>query len=150
MLLDNNGVGDFLLPRGIGRPPFTDIETLAGDVSNIVVRVRTDDGQIVVKQSLETLAVADWWTAPTRRAITEAKVVDLLGSVTPERVPGSSTRTRFSTPSSWHRLRQAGLLEDRADDGEGRPVCRQHAGRCPGDVARADLATMRAARPRVR
>lgn len=108
MLLDHDAVGDYLLSRGVGRPPFTDIETLAGGVSNIVVRVRPDEGQLVVKQSLETLAVPDRWTAPTRRAITEARIMALLGSVTPGRLPAvidqdedQHTIVMTSAPAGW-------------------------------------------------
>src|SRR5919107_1522944 len=87
VLLDRDGVGEYLLSRGVGRPPYTDAETLAGGGRNVVVRVGAEGRLLVVKQSLETLAVADPWTAPTSRAITEAKVMELLCSVTPGRLP---------------------------------------------------------------
>jgi aminoglycoside phosphotransferase (APT) family kinase protein len=108
VLLDRDSVGRYLLSRGVGQPPYTDAETLAGGVSNIVVRVRTEGRLVVVKQSLETLAVADRWTAPTSRVITEAKVMALLGSVTPGRVPGILDRDEVqhtvvmeSAPTGW-------------------------------------------------
>jgi len=108
MLLDQQSVGDYLLSRGIGQAPYTDAETLAGGVSNIVVRVKTGGRHLVVKQSLETLAVADRWTAPTSRVITEAKVMALLGSVTPGRVPdiidqddARHTIVMRSAPDGW-------------------------------------------------
>jgi aminoglycoside phosphotransferase (APT) family kinase protein len=108
MLLNQDRVGDYLLSRRIGHAPYTDARTLAGGVSNIVVRVKTDGRHLVVKQSLETLAVADRWIAPTRRAITEAKVMALLGSVTPKHVPGlidqdevQHTIVMQSAPGDW-------------------------------------------------
>lgn len=79
---------DFLASRGIrvqGRPVVT---PLTGGVSGTVLLIEDGDHRLVVKQALEQLLVEAEWFATPERALTEAAAVELLHSLTPDRVPG--------------------------------------------------------------
>lgn len=84
-LLDETAVVRVLSELGLepaGRP-----SALAGGVSNRVFRASTAAGDVVVKQSLERLKVADEWLAPRERIAAEAAAMELYHSLLPERTP---------------------------------------------------------------
>lgn len=85
-MLDEATVVPYLAGRGLVDGDAR-AETLAGGVSNIVLAVSDGAQQLVVKQSLPRLNVADEWTAPTSRVITEVNALDLAGRITPGLVP---------------------------------------------------------------
>lgn len=59
------------------------IRTLAGGVSNIVLRATTDQDDIVIKQALPRLNVADEWHAKLERLHTEVACLRLLADILP-------------------------------------------------------------------
>lgn len=63
------------------------VEELSGGVSNVVLAVRNNDIDVVLKQALAELKVATKWAADQRRAIVEARAVQLYNSISPNRVP---------------------------------------------------------------
>lgn len=62
-------------------------EILTGGVSNAVFAVTTDTQALILKQALPELKVATLWKADQRRAIVEAKALELFHTVTPNYVP---------------------------------------------------------------
>lgn len=87
-LLTTAGVGDYLAGRGLVEPgtPVRARE-LGGGVSNVVIAASAGDRQLVVKQALARLRVADEWLAPTHRAVTEVAALRWAAALTPEHVP---------------------------------------------------------------
>ena len=85
-LLDETSVVSYLQSRGLisGK---AEVETLTGGVSCVVIAVKTKDQNLVLKQALPELKVATLWQADQRRAIVEAKAMELLHSITPLSVP---------------------------------------------------------------
>ena len=78
----------FLLASGIAK----DLdrvywEPLSGGVSSDVIAVWGPDFSVVVKRALSKLKVSADWFAPTERIITEAKALQLAGSLIPQTVP---------------------------------------------------------------
>jgi 5-methylthioribose kinase len=63
------------------------IEILTGGVSNTVLAVTTDDRNMVLKQALPELKVAEKWEADQRRAIVEADALRLFHELSPKQVP---------------------------------------------------------------
>lgn len=87
-LLSVQTVGAFLRGRGLIEARATvEATELGGGVSNVVLDVRADGSRFVVKQSLPRLRVADEWLAKRERVLNEAQALDLLGRLTPGRVP---------------------------------------------------------------
>lgn len=108
-LLDVSSVRDYLVGRGlataerIGRA-----RRLSGGVSNVVLRVGTGDDDVIVKQALARLAVADDWYADRGRTQNEAAALRLLGRLSPDRVPAlldddpaRCALTMRAAPQSW-------------------------------------------------
>jgi 5-methylthioribose kinase len=60
---------------------------LGGGVSNIVLAVSTKERELVVKQSLPRLRVAEEWLASQDRVLTEATALELAARLTPGAVP---------------------------------------------------------------
>ena len=85
-LLDENTVVAYLTNRGIISGP-AEVEELTGGVSNVVLAVKSESKDLVLKQALPQLKVAAVWKADQRRAIVEANGMKLLHSITPENVP---------------------------------------------------------------
>ena len=85
-LLDETTVVAYLTNRGIINGPAV-VEELTGGVSNVVLAVKSDSKDLVLKQALPQLKVAAVWKADQRRAIVEANGMKLLHSITPESVP---------------------------------------------------------------
>lgn len=86
-LLDADTVVDYLAGRGLAEPGAR-AEPLGGGVSNVVLAVSSvGSGGVVLKQALPKLRVADEWTAPQSRALTEADALTLAATLTPGWVP---------------------------------------------------------------
>ena len=108
-LLTVASVGDYVRARKL--VPACDslhAEELAGGVSNIVLTVSCGDRRVVVKQALPRLRVPDEWLAKRERAINEASVLRLAGSITPDCVPALldvdrelCALTIAAAPSGW-------------------------------------------------
>ncbi len=87
-VLTTESVGQYLVERGIaGAAGPVSAHSLGGGVSNVVLAVRLGDRQVVVKQSLPRLRVADEWLAKRERVLTEAAALRWAGRVTPGAVP---------------------------------------------------------------
>lgn len=87
-LLNENSVVDFLISHGIIK--FDErvfVEELTGGVSNTVLAINTDAVDLVLKQALPVLKVAQHWEADPRRAVVEANALKLYHSITPNQVP---------------------------------------------------------------
>ncbi len=87
-LLSVDTVGAYMTQRGLV-PPATLIDAVAlgGGVSNVVLAVRAGERQMVVKQSLPHLRVAEEWLAKRERVVTEAAALRWATTVTPGAVP---------------------------------------------------------------
>jgi 5-methylthioribose kinase len=87
-LLNESTVGAYLVSRGLASAGRVGPATrLSGGVSNVVLRVSTENGDVVVKQALSKLAVKDPWYADRSRAQVEAAALHLLGRISPQFVP---------------------------------------------------------------
>lgn len=87
-LLTEVTVIDYLINKGL----FTqneeiEVEVLTGGVSNTVLAITTTTKNLVLKQALPALKVAELWEADPRRAIVEADALELFHSLNPEVVP---------------------------------------------------------------
>ena len=87
-LLTEETVVDYLISKGL----FTseeeiEVEVLTGGVSNTVLAISTSTKNLVLKQALPALKVAELWEADPRRAIVEADALKLFHSLNPEIVP---------------------------------------------------------------
>jgi len=85
-LLDEDSVVPYLESRGLisGK---AEVEVLTGGVSCVVLAVKTKEQNLVLKQALPELKVATLWQADQRRAIVEARAMELLHKITPNSVP---------------------------------------------------------------
>ncbi len=63
------------------------VEVLTGGVSNVVLAISTSNKQLVLKQALAELKVAEKWEADQRRAIVEANAISLFHRLSPRHVP---------------------------------------------------------------
>jgi tRNA A-37 threonylcarbamoyl transferase component Bud32 len=87
-LLDAGSVVGYLVGRGVLREGrAVEVETLGGGVSNVVLGVRGYERDVVVKQALPKLRVAEEWYAPEERSGVEAAALVLAGELTPGVVP---------------------------------------------------------------
>ena len=85
-LLDETTVVPYLRDRGIISGD-VEVEILTGGVSNVVLGIRTSDSDLVLKQALPQLKTKIEWLADQKRAITEARAIKILHSVTPKNIP---------------------------------------------------------------
>jgi len=85
-LLTPSSVLPYLAARGIVGPSAT-VAELSGGVSNVVLRIRDGDIDLILKQSLPRLRVAEEWLAPQERTITEAEAMVLAANVVDDGVP---------------------------------------------------------------
>jgi aminoglycoside phosphotransferase (APT) family kinase protein len=101
-------IGEYLISRGLipGTPLWT--STLTDGVSARVYRVDSPTHHWVVKQAMPELRVAATWFADPRRAITEARALKLLGTLTPSMVPQlidadpeTFSLTMTAAPPTW-------------------------------------------------
>ena len=65
----------------------THVEILTGGVSNTVLSITTENQNLVLKQALPELKVAQKWEADQRRAIVEADALRLFHRISPNVVP---------------------------------------------------------------
>jgi 5-methylthioribose kinase len=87
-LLDEHTVIPYLIEKKVIKENENpQVEVLTGGVSNVVLAVTTNTQKLVLKQALAELKVAEKWQADQRRAITEAKALQLFHSITPGQVP---------------------------------------------------------------
>jgi len=85
-LLNEVSVVPYLQSRGLISGN-AEVEVLTGGVSCVVLAVKTKDQNLVLKQALPELKVATLWQADQRRAIVEARAMELLHKITPDSVP---------------------------------------------------------------
>jgi 5-methylthioribose kinase len=87
-LLTEETVVDYLIDKGLfAQDQDIKVEILTGGVSNTVLAISTTTKQLVLKQALPALKVAELWEADPRRAIVEADALELFHSLNPEIVP---------------------------------------------------------------
>jgi 5-methylthioribose kinase len=87
-LLNEVTVIEYLIDKGLFTAAETiKIEILTGGVSNTVLAISTETQNLVLKQALPELKVAELWEADPRRAIVEADALKLFHSLNPEIVP---------------------------------------------------------------
>ncbi len=145
-LLTVASVGGYLLERGlIGSDETLEATELGGGVSNVVIAVESDAFRGVVKQSLPRLRVADEWLAKRERVLNEAEALELLGRITPSRVPRvidvdeeRLVVTLERAPDGWRDWKKQ-LLAEQIDPSVvaalGQLLAAWHAGTCePGAV----------------
>jgi 5-methylthioribose kinase len=124
-LLTEETVVAYLVQRGVIARDTTaasaKVDALGGGVSNVVLAVRTPERDLVVKQSLPQLRVAEEWLAKQERALTEAAALQLAGQLTPGAAPAvfdvdpeEFTLTIECAPSSWVNWKDE-LLAGQAD-----------------------------------
>ena len=81
-LLTEQTVLTYLIGQGIvGENEPATVEILTGGVSNTVIAVSIPGQNIVIKQALPELKVAEKWEADQRRAIVEADALKLFHSL---------------------------------------------------------------------
>ncbi len=85
-MLDEGSVLPYLRQRGLLTGDAT-VETLTGGVSCIVLAVSNSQVDLVVKQALPELKTKAKWVADQRRAIVEARAMQVYHAVTPDSVP---------------------------------------------------------------
>jgi len=85
-VLDEASVVSYLTERGLLTGDAT-VETLTGGVSCIVLAVSNSQVDLVVKQALPELKTQAKWVADQRRAIVEARAMQVYHSVTADSVP---------------------------------------------------------------
>jgi aminoglycoside phosphotransferase (APT) family kinase protein len=87
-LLQAEEVAGYLASRGLLRPgvPST-VATLGGGVSNAVFAIHSPGKDLVLKQALPRLRVADLWEADPARALREGLALRTLHALTPASVP---------------------------------------------------------------
>ena len=106
-----------LLPEGAD----VEVRALGGGVSNVVLAARSGAVAVVTKQALPRLRVADEWLATPERVLTEAAALELIGRLTPGRVPrvldadpAALTITIEHAPDGWTDWKSQ-LLDGRTD-----------------------------------
>ena len=85
-MLNEDSVVSYLTERGLLTGDAT-VETLTGGVSCIVLAVSNSQVDLVVKQALPELKTKAKWMADQRRAIVEARAMQVYHSVTVDSVP---------------------------------------------------------------
>jgi 5-methylthioribose kinase len=87
-LLDQATVVAYLKERKIFSPESSpSVEVLTGGVSNVVLSISGEGKDFVLKQALPELRVATKWPADQRRAMVEARAIEILHNLTPQNVP---------------------------------------------------------------
>lgn len=91
-----NAAEGYLAEADLGTGGVLEAEPLGGGVSNVVVRVRTEDGYRVAKQPLPNLAVEDDWPADVSRVHNEASAARAYERIIAERgLPAQVPSVRF-------------------------------------------------------
>ena len=87
-LLDERTVVAYLKERKIFSPQSNpSVEILTGGVSNVVLAISGEGKDLVLKQALPELKVKMKWVVEQRRALVEARAIQVLHDLTPENVP---------------------------------------------------------------
>jgi 5-methylthioribose kinase len=87
-LLTEETVVPYLIEKGLfAHDEEIKVEVLTGGVSNTVLAISTQSKDLVLKQALPALKVAELWEADPRRAIVEADALKLFHGLNPEIVP---------------------------------------------------------------
>lgn len=87
-LLDRETVVPYLKSRGLIKDGSRiEVEEISGGVSNVVLGIRDEDSDLVLKQALAELRVEANWVVDQRRAIVEARAIKLYHSISPKVVP---------------------------------------------------------------
>lgn len=87
-LLDETTVVAYLKERKVFSPQSNpSVEILTGGVSNVVLGISGEGKDLVLKQALPELKVKAKWVADQRRALVEARAIQVLHALTPENVP---------------------------------------------------------------
>lgn len=86
-LLSALTVGDYLRDRGVIDSSPDRVEELSGGVSNVVLGVRASGRNLVIKQSLERLRVAEEWLAPRDRILAEAAALQVVEGLMDDAAP---------------------------------------------------------------
>lgn len=87
-LLTEGTVVDYLINKGLfAHDEEIEVEVLTGGVSNTVLAISTATKNLVLKQALPALKVAELWEADPRRAIVEADALKLFHGLNPAIVP---------------------------------------------------------------
>lgn len=87
-LLDEATVVAYLKERKIFSPQSNlSVEILTGGVSNVVLAISGEGKDLVLKQALPELKVKAKWVVEQRRALVEARAIQVLHALTPENVP---------------------------------------------------------------
>lgn len=118
-LLSVSSAREYLRSRGVAVSAAAGAEELAGGVSNVVLAV----GDVVVKQALPRLRVADEWLAKRERALTEAAAMREAAAVTPDNVPevldvdaAACALAMTRAPADWRTWKQDLLDGDVRED----------------------------------
>jgi aminoglycoside phosphotransferase (APT) family kinase protein len=127
-------VAGYLRGRGLDVPDDAPVADLSGGgVSSVVLAVDAAGG-LVVKQSRPALAVAELWTAPRERTITEGRALALAERIAPGWSPPlvdldeeRMTLTMRRAPGAWPTWKQL-LLEGDARPGVAASLGRRLAG----------------------
>jgi aminoglycoside phosphotransferase (APT) family kinase protein len=120
--LDAATVASYLSDAGIPAPHDAVVEALSGGVSNDVLAVSAAGVELVVKQALPQLRVADEWLATPARIGREARALQLAGSICPGSVPdvvhldAASHVLVMSRAARGARVWKAELLAGRVDE----------------------------------
>jgi len=95
---DQHILKNYIVDHGLASSPEKlEIEYLGGGVSNIVARIRSDQGVFVLKQALAKLKVKVEWLSDVERALVEKKVLQFL----PQVIPGKTPRLIFDDPDNF-------------------------------------------------
>lgn len=123
LTLPDGGLEKHLLDRGIlfRNEEIIELTELEGGVSGVVYRIRTTSGrEVVLKQALDQLKVAQDWRADPARAQNEAHALRLFHQLTPDQVPAlvdidpiTNTLVMEAAPASWLPWNRV-LLDDAA------------------------------------
>jgi 5-methylthioribose kinase len=129
----------YLASRGLLDPAEpVSVAELGGGVSNVVLSVSTPAGEMLLKQALPRLRVADEWLAKRERAVTEAAALRLAASLTPRLVPtvldvdpDACAMTIAHAPAAWRpwkELLMAGRAEPAVAERLGSALAAWHRG----------------------
>jgi tRNA A-37 threonylcarbamoyl transferase component Bud32 len=111
----------YLRGRGVIDDGPAEVAVIGGGVSNIVIAVATASRRVVFKQALGRLRVADEWLADPKRALAEARALEIAGELSPGTVPrvldvdpGLNALTIEASPAAWRPWKEA-LLAGEVD-----------------------------------
>jgi 5-methylthioribose kinase len=137
--LTTDNAADYLHQHGwIGAGP-AKIEALSGGVSNLVLRVQTDEGRFVLKQSRPRLRTRDDWFSDVERVYREQEVMELLHPLLPAlAVPAVLHVDRANFVFAMqHAPDDSRVWKEQLLAGEADPATAERAGRLLGRIHQA-------------